>query len=231
MEILIILFVVIISFSFIRKKNPSVDNISKKRLSYKEMRDAIGITLSDGRQKEEDQKYYEISEKTIADIEASGYFKPDYLPIIAKKIREKTKAGYRYTDPFDKKDWLKAKEKRELGLDPKKSYTWELLEALSEKGLATEEPTELVKNIWQANFHKTSRQYDLRRFKKLGVKYVKICTCEDTRDCKAIQRFKKRWPIDEVPELPLPICNAKYCRCRYAMDDKLEDLRQSMKKH
>jgi len=228
MEILIVLGLSAVLCVFLNKKNSS-RYTSGKAISYEEMQDDIGVTLSDERQNEEDQKYYEISEKTIADIEASGYFKPDYLPIIAEKIRENTKAGSRYSDPFGKSDWLKVKEKRELGLDPKKRYTWELIKALSEKGLATEEPTELVKDIWQVNFHKISREYKLRELKKLGIKHVKICTCEDERDCKAIKLCKKHWLIDEVPDLPLPKCDAKYCRCSYVMDSKytIEDLKNS----
>jgi hypothetical protein len=46
--------------------------------------------------------------------------------------------------------------------------------------------------------------------KEMGLKKVK-----DERDCKAIKRFRKVWPIDEVPELPLPNCKADYCRCTY----------------
>ena len=228
MKILIVLGIFVILFVLRKKKGPSND-VSEKKMSYEEMRDAIGITLSPEKQKREDNKYKEISEKTIADIEASGYFKPEYLPVIAEKIRKKTKAGYRYVDPFDKKDWLRAKEKRDLGLDPKKSYTGELVKALSEKGLATEEPMDLIKNIWQANFHKISRDYKLQELRDLGVQYVKIRTCEDERDCKAIKLCKKRWPIDEVPELPLPKCNAPYCRCDYAMADTIEDFKKKWK--
>lgn len=229
MKILIVLGVFVILFVLRKKKGPSND-VSEKKMSYEEMRDAIGITLSPEKQKREDEKYNEVTEKTISDMESSGYFKPDCIPAIAKKIREKTDIGYRYYNPFDKKDCLTLQEKKDLGLNTREKYSRELINALTEKGLATENPNDLFQNIWQANFHKISRNYKLQELKDLGVQYVKIRTCEDERDCKAIKLCKKRWPIDEVPELPLPKCNAPYCRCDYAMADTIEDFKKKWKK-
>lgn len=229
MEILIVLGLSAVLCVFLNKRN-ALNNTSGKAMSYEEMRDDIGITLSDERQKEEDKKYHEIAEQTILDLEASGCFKSDYLSLLADKIRKRTVPGYRYSDPFDKNDCLTLEEKKQHGLNTKRKYSRELINGLTEKGLATEDPNELVKNTWLANFHKISRKYKLRELKKLGVQYVRIRTCEDIGDCKAVKLCKKRWPIDEVPELPLPKCNAPYCRCDYAMDDTLVDIKKKLKK-
>lgn len=229
MEILIVLGLSAVLCVFLNKRNSS-SNTSGKTMSYEEMRDAIGITLSPEKEKRENEKYDEITEQTISDMETSGYFKPDCIPAIAKKIHEKTNIGYRYYNPFDKKDCLTLQEKKELGLNTREKYSRELINALTEKGLATEDPNDLFHNIWQANFHKISRKYKLQELRDIGVQYVRIRTCEDERDCKAVKLCKKRWPIDEVPELPLPKCNAPYCRCDYAMDDTIEDLKKKWKK-
>ena len=224
MKILIVLAVVVIAI-IVTRKNKS----SSKTKSYEEMRDEIGIELSPEQEKREEEKYHEIAEQTISALEASGYFKADYLPVLAAKIRERTVPGYRYSDPFDKKDCLTLEEKKQLSLNTRAKYSRELINGLTEKGLATEDPNELVKNTWLANFHKISRKYKLQELKKLGIQYVKIRTCEDERDCKAVKLCKKRWPIDEVPELPLPKCNAPYCRCDYAMADTIEDFKKKWK--
>ena len=224
MKILIVLAVVVIAI-IVTRKNKS----SSKTKSYEEMRDEIGIELSPEQEKREEEKYHEIAEQTISALEASGYFKADYLPVLAAKIRERTVPGYRYSDPFDKKDCLTLEEKKQLSLNTRAKYSRELINGLTEKGLATEDPNELVKNTWLANFHKISRKYKLQELKKLGIQYVKIRTCEDERDCKAVKLCKKRWPIDEVPELPLPKCNAPYGRCDYAMADTIEDFKKKWK--
>ena len=215
MKILIVLAVIVIAV-IITRKNKS----SGKTKSYEEMRDEIGIELSPEQEKREEEKYHEIAEQTISALEASGYFKADYLPILADKIRERTVPGYRYSDPFDKKDCLTLEEKKKLGLNTRAKYSRELINGLTEKGLSTEDPNELVKNTWLANMHKVSRKYKLQELKDAGFKYVKILHCNDERDCKAVKLCKKRWPIDEVPELPLPNCNSPYCRCMYVSDVK-----------
>lgn len=224
MKILIVLAVVVIAI-IVTRKNKS----SSKTKSYEEMRDEIGVELSPEQEKREEEKYHEIAEQTISALEASGYFKADYLPVLADKIRERTVPGYRYSDPFDKKDCLTLEEKKKYGLNTKRKYSRELINGLTEKGLATEDPNELVKNTWLANFHKVSRKYELEKLREMGVKYVKILHCNDERDCKAIKLCKKRWPIDEVPELPLPNCNSPYCRCMYLSDikDIMNDIDQS----
>ena len=224
MEFLVIVAVIVIAVIFTRKSNHS-----EKPKSYEEMREEIGVNLSPEQEKREEQKYHEIAEQTISAIEASGYFKAEYLPTLAEKIRARTIPGYRYSDPFDKKDYLTLEEKKELGLNTKRKYSRELINGLTEKGLAAENPNVLVENIWLANMHKVSRKYKLQELKDAGFKYVRILDCNDARDCKAVKLCKKRWPIDEVPELPLPNCDAPYCRCMYISDvkDFLNDIDQS----
>lgn len=169
---------------------------------------------------EQEKEHVEKIEQIIIAIKDSGYFKPEFLPEITKKIREKTLIGYGYIDPFDKENCLTLEEKKALNLNTRRKYSRELINALTEKGLAAENPNDLLKNIWLGTSFKISRKYELQRLKALGLKYVQISNCNDERDCKAIKRCKKRWLIDKVPELPLPGCNAEYCRCSYAADEK-----------
>lgn len=183
-------------------------------------KESISIKLTVEQEKQEKEKYTEIAEQTIVNVNISGYFKSEFLPIIAEKVRKNTIPGYGYTDFFNKEDCLTLEEKKELGLNTRRKYSRELINALTKKGLTAENPNILLENIWLAAFHKVSRKYELQRLKDLGVKYVQILDCNDERDCKAIKKCKKRWLIDEVPELPLPNCNADYCRCSYIADEK-----------
>ena len=79
------------------------------------------------------------------------------------------------------------------------------------------EPKAALEGMHLDAFHRTSRREGrLRRFKELGfVKKIKIVPMGDSRDCAAIQRFRKIHNLDEAPELPLPECDAAYCRCDY----------------
>lgn len=180
----------------------------------------IGIKPSAEQAENETQKINEIAEKTIVTAQSSGYFKAEFLPVLSEKIKSNTHFGYGYIDPFNKEDCLTLEEKKALGLNTRRKYARELINGLTKKGLAAEDPNDLLKIMWLANSNKVSRKYELQRLKDEGFKYVKILNCNDERDCAAVKHCKKRWLIDEVPELPLPKCDAEYCRCTYIADEK-----------
>jgi hypothetical protein len=59
----------------------------------------------------------------------------------------------------------------------------------------------------------TDSQPQLIPIKELGfIKQVKIVSLGD---CGKIKRAQKLYNIAEVPELPLPGCNAPFCLCGY----------------
>lgn len=182
--------------------------------------DGIAIQFSEEQLKQEKQKCEEIAENTISEAKESGYFKDDFLSIFAEKIYSISKVGYGYTDPFDKNDFLTLEEKKSLNLNARAKYPRELINGLTEKGLGAAKNRDFIKNMFLRNFHKVSRKYELSHLKESGCKYVTISNSGDERDCKAIKRLKKHWPIDEVPELPLSNCNSEYCRCCYIADEK-----------
>ena len=181
---------------------------------------STGMRINKERQNQEIAKLKEIAETTIAAAKESGYFKNEFLPVLSEKIQSITKIGYAYSDPFNKNDCLTLEEKKALGLNTRRKYSRELINVLTPKGLSSENPNKLLENIWYANYNKVSRKYELNRLKALGLKYVEILDCCDEKDCKAIRRCRKIWLIDEVPELPLPGCDADYCRCSYIAYDK-----------
>lgn len=183
-------------------------------------KDSIGIHLTGKAIDFEEQKCKEIAERTIKMAQESGLFKDGFIPVLAEKIRTISRVGYGYSEPFDKTDCLSLKEKKDLKLNTRRKYSRELINGLTEKGIEAVAEKEIVKTMFLQNFHKVSREYDLKRMEADGIKYVEILDCGDERDCKAIKRLKKHYQIDEVPELPLPQCKADYCRCSYIADKK-----------
>lgn len=186
----------------------------------KNAEESIGIKLSGKALDEENKKYAEIADRTVIEAKESGFFKEEFIPILSEKIKNISKVGYGYLDPFDKTVCLTLEEKKSLNLNTRAKYSKELINGLTEKGiLEVGNNRDFVKNMFLRNSHKVSRKYELKRLKEMGIKKVVLLDCNDERDCKAIKRLKKRWNIDEVPELPLPQCTAEYCRCMYIADD------------
>ena len=201
----------------------SLDGVSNKEDNKTE---SLGLKLSGKALEKEIKKYKEIADKTIIEAKESGFFKDEFLPILSERIESVSQLGYAYTDPFNKTDCLSLEEKKSLNLNTRAKYSRELINGLTEKGISEAGSNkDFMKNMFLRNFHKVSRKYDLEHLKELGIKFVIISDCDDERDCKAIKKLKKKWPIDEVPELPLPQCDAAYCRCTY-LGDYSEDFNE-----
>ena len=196
--------------------------------SFQHNTDSVLLELSGENLKREQQKCNEISEQTIMEATKSGFFLNEFLPCFSEKIRSISKVGVSYKDPFDKTDCLTLEEKKGLNLNTRAKYSRELINGLTEKGLEAAKNQYFIENMFYRNFHKVSRKYELEHLKELGLKYVLISDSNDDRDCNAIKALKKRWLIEEVPELPLPQCNSEYCRCMYLPDeDELFGLHKS----
>ena len=137
----------------------------------------------------------EIYEAVVTDIRKCGFFEPALIPELEKRI-EGLKTGAKWQVPVK-----------------------EIKGFLSDLGLQQERPGDILKNIHLQNQNKLWRKRDLAEMKRDGIKKVKISIWDDDGDCPKIQKLKKIWPIDQVPDLPLPGCTAKYCRCEYIPAD------------
>ncbi len=189
-----------------------------ENFSFTDSEDSVFIELSGENLKKEQKKFNEIAEKIIIEATESGFFKKDFLPYFSEKIRSITQVGFSYRDPFNKNDCLTLEEKKNLNLNTRAKYSRELIDGLTEKGITAAKNQNFIEDMFLRNFHNVSRKCELEQLKETGLKYVIISNCNDERDCKAVGLLKKRWLIDEVPELPLPECNAEYCRCIYMAD-------------
>jgi hypothetical protein len=159
----------------------------------------------------------ETLERMMRDIESCGFFRPekfDDLRGIIKKV-----GGYN-NDPFSYEDCLFFEEKNALRIDTDHKVSREMVDCMTPRGLSQRDPHNIIPAIYYMNFFAVTRKYQLIELRARGVKNVEIVSLGGELDCKAITKFKRQYPLDQVPLLPLPRCDAPYCRCEYvACDD------------
>jgi hypothetical protein len=184
-----------------------------------DVRTGYGIKMPDADVEMERQKKEDIINLLELFIRASGYFRKEKIPELIATIR-KGSVPYGRTSTeivFEGDTFLTIEEKRALGLNVRMKYSRKFIDYFNPSKLREiGEPRSMLESLHLDAFHRTINKYDLIKLKKLGfVKKVKIVPCGDGFDCKRIRRCKKIYNIGEVPQLPLPECDAPYCRCYY----------------
>jgi hypothetical protein len=159
----------------------------------------------------------EALECIMKDIEASGFFKTEKLPHLEGII---PKIGGYNNDPFSYTDCLSDEEKKALNIDTEYKVSREMVDCMSKKGLAQKDPRNIIQVIYFMNYFAVSRKYKLLELKARGVKKVKIENLGGDLDCREIETHERVFPIDKAPFLPLPRCDAPYCRCEYVPCDE-----------
>jgi hypothetical protein len=154
----------------------------------------------------------EILAGMMRDIEISGYFREEKLSYMEKII---PKIGGYFTDPFSYNDCLSDEEKEVLHINPELKISREMVNCMSGKGLAEKDPRHIIPIIYYMNVFAVSRKYKLMELRARGVTKVKIVSMGGDLDCKEIKDYNEVYSINEVPDLPLPGCNAAYCRCDF----------------
>jgi hypothetical protein len=158
----------------------------------------------------------ETLERMIGDIESCGFFKPEKLPALKTIIR---KVGGYNNDPFSYDDCLLFEEKEQLHIDTDHKVSREMVDCMTPRGLAQRDPHNIIPAIYYMNFFAVTRKYKLIELRARGVQTVEIVNLGGELDCKAITKFKRIYPLDKVPLLPLAQCDAPYCRCEYVAHD------------
>ena len=208
----ILILVAYLLLKYIRKnKAEKTSESSNIKLTY-------GIQPSKKEIELERRSNEEIIQLLENNIISSGLFKKDRVPELIGKIRGVTVEFGRVNTKlaFEKDEVLSLEEKKSLGLNTRSKYSKFLIECFEPSRINEIDPRVVLENMHLAAFHKISRKKELQKFKNLGfVKKVKILPAGDEDDCQKIKSCKKVYSINEVPELPLPECNAAYCRCCY----------------
>jgi hypothetical protein len=159
----------------------------------------------------------ETLERMMRDIESCGFFKPEKFADLKLIIR---KVGGYNNDPFSYEDCLLFAEKEELRIDTDHKVSREMVECMTPKGLSQRDPHNIIAAIYYMNFFAVTRKYQLLELRARGVRNVEIISLGGDLDCRAVGKAKRKYPLEEVPLLPLSRCDAPYCRCEYAACDE-----------
>lgn len=210
--LLFFIFIIFIAFVLIKKRtSQSIKFEPAVRVLY-------SIPATKEQIESERQSQEEIIKLLEVNIVASGYFRKEKIPELISLIRTGAIPFGRVNTKiaFDGDAILTVDEKKKLGLNTRMKYSRKFIEYFDPKSFTTIEPKSTLECMHLDAFYRVSRKNDLIRFKKDGfVKQVKIDVINDCFTCNKVKRFKKIYNIDEVPELPLPGCDAPYCRCGY----------------
>lgn len=106
-------------------------------------------------------------------------------------------------------------EKRALGIHGQLKIGRLCFDRLTELG--QRDPNKAVAITVHAALFRVSRANQLARMhNNPRAKSVRVVTVGDDGDCEASRRCKnKTYPLGQVPEFPLPECDAEICRCGY----------------
>jgi hypothetical protein len=174
----------------------------------------FGIQMTEVEIDLERQSIDDIMRLLEGTISASGYFRRETIPMLMATLKSGTAPYARFNmDAIFKGDsFLSVEEKRSLGLNTRMKYSRRFLEYWNPASFQKIEPKSTLSCMYYGAFHRVSRKNAIESYKKLGfVKTIRI----HPDDCAQIKQAKKRHPIDRVPDLPLPECNAEFCRCSF----------------
>jgi hypothetical protein len=111
---------------------------------------------------------------------------------------------------------LPVAEKKALGLNTRLSLTREFVAVLNEKGLKSDDPKGIVKNLYYRAVFKKSRTEDLQRIRGIGIKKIKLLSAGGTRDCSWCQSVNDKVfdASNDMIDLIDKNCTCtSYCRC------------------
>lgn len=216
MVVVLIALLLLISDGFLLMKM-----VQKQPTSDDPALSPYGLRMTEEETELERQSNEKILNLLETRIKQSGYFRSDKLPELMRKLRAATVPFGRVNTKaaFGREPFLTLQEKKSLGLNPRMKYSKEFIGCFETSVLGSIEPKSVLEHMHVDAFHRVSREKELQRLRELGFKKINILPVGDEGDCGAIKRNKKVFPINEVPELPLPDCDAPFCRCMYISAD------------
>ena len=114
---------------------------------------------------------------------------------------------------------LEIDDKKELGINPRLKVCWEYVNILTPEGIKNIESAHYYLKL-QAKFIKKRKEDLVGIFSLQNIENHKIgiCSCFDERDCACVHEYKGLLlNPDQIPPLPLPGCDADWCRCGYSL--------------
>ena len=183
----------------------------------------ISVRLAFGFEPSQEMEEFEREKNNYAlglleeEITRSEHFRPAKIPNLMDALRASTTPFSRHNinAAYGRGQYLTKEEKEARGLDQRMKCTKEFLDYFEEPSLRVIDPGSLLATMHHYCFQRAYNKYELIRFKKLGlVKQVRISV---VYGCPKVKRLRKRWHIDEAPELPLAGCEHydEWCVCFY----------------
>jgi hypothetical protein len=148
----------------------------------------------------------------------TGLIDPAAAPWIAPVVEQGEREGLGY-DAIARMvrstgDQITADKKRTLGLRANAKVGQRYIDALSPRG--KERPMDAAFLVVQRAMHQLALGNPSDLFESSVVDEVEISFAEDDRTCGAVKKLDgQKFRKDAVPQLPLPDCDAEYCRCLY----------------
>jgi len=161
-------------------------------------------------------------EKAIID---SGLFRAEASKWISEIIVSNLDKGSKAIDLAIRTDGepLSLEGKRQHGIRGNAKVSKPYLLSLTAEG--KKDPNRAAITVVRRILHKRNLQNqkeDILKTEKLGIEMEYEFTCaRDDRTCKAALALGgNRFAKDEAPDLPLPDCDAEYCRCLFLYHTK-----------
>jgi len=179
---------------------------------------------------EKEQPKIENTELEKAEVEKiiidSGLFKADASNWISEIVLSNIDKGSKVVSLAIRKhgEPLSADEKRQHGIRANAIVSKQYFLSLTDEG---------KKDLIKAAFIVVQRilhKWSIRRQEASVLKYsiemeIEFICAKDDRTCKAaLELDGKRFPQGEAPDLPLPDCDAEYCRCLFLYHAKKRKL-------
>jgi hypothetical protein len=162
------------------------------------------------------RKSIELAEAVIAEISASGYFKPEKLPELSDRIMKLAVYSlYNFSDPFNYEDCLTLEEKRNLNFNTRQKISREMLGFMTEDGLHNDDPKMIIKKSYARQLKIINDKNRTETYKSVQAKsnifsgYRFLATLS-TKTCLACGALDGK--IFDTPELP-NVCLNEHCRC------------------
>jgi hypothetical protein len=117
---------------------------------------------------------------------------------------------------FEDDRLLTVPEKKALGLNTRMKYSAQFIECFDPAFFDRIEPKAELRSMHVNAFHRAHRLKQLAEFRRTGVvKFVRVDCVGDADDCEAARKLRKRFALDQAPDLPLAACDVDECRCGY----------------
>lgn len=141
-------------------------------------------------------------------IKQSPYLAPNAEELLIKYLTKPK-------EEFFTGEFLSKEEKKSLGINPRLKIDRIIPDVLTPKGLELPDPRVPITGLFYSVQFALTRDKEIQKAKELGIKEIKIMTCNDERDCLWCQNMdgKKLSITSNINSLILTNCTcSSHCR-------------------